>query len=202
MILLNQNCECNDKDYKILQSDINVFTESCSTLIVSETCKEMGISLSDKQKKEIEQTIEKDVKKINKSSEIVKNYFGSKYQNEIKLKLTHIDNKQWGFAITGEDNLMGMKAKRLGYAMIYNDHFFSIQAFCMSQTSCKKIKKTNMDKNKYIYLSRNQCNLINYKQTESFFAKNNFDEIIKYLTKDEIPQRNCREYLIYLKVEY
>lgn len=53
-----------DKDYKILQSDINVFTESCSTLIVSETCKEMGISLSDKQKKEIEQTIEKDVKKI------------------------------------------------------------------------------------------------------------------------------------------
>ena len=86
----------------------------------------------------------KDVKKINKSSEIVKNYFGSKYQNEIKLKLTHIDNKQWGFAITGKDNLFGMKAKRLGYAMIYNDHFFSIQAFCMSQTSCKKIKKTNI----------------------------------------------------------
>ena len=86
----------------------------------------------------------KDVKEINKSSEIVKNYFGSEYQNEMKLKLTHIDNKQWGFAITGEDNLMGMKAKRLGYAMIYNDHFFSIQAFCMSQTSCKKIKKTNI----------------------------------------------------------
>ena len=96
----------------------------------------------------------KDVKKINKSSETVKNYFGSQYQNEINLKITHIDNKQWGFAITGEDILFGMKAKRLGYAMIYNDHFFSIQAFCMSQTTCRNIKKLN---NKIIepYLSSN-----------------------------------------------
>ena len=87
----------------------------------------------------------KDLKKLNKSSETVKNYFGSQYQNEINLKITHIDNKQWGFAITGKDNLFGMKAKRLGYAMIYNDHIFSIQAFCISQTNCKKIKKINIE---------------------------------------------------------
>ena len=87
----------------------------------------------------------KDVKKINKSSETVKNYFGSQYQNEMNLKVTHINNKQWGVSITGKDVLFGMKAKRLGYAMIYNDHVFLIQAFCISQTNCKSVKKTNIE---------------------------------------------------------
>ena len=105
----------------------------------NEDMKELSLTLQEVEKNP------KDVKKINKGSETVKNNLFSQYQSEINLKITHIDNKQWGFTITGKDNLFGMKAKRLGYTMIYNDHMFSIQAFCISQTNCKKIKKINIE---------------------------------------------------------
>ena len=65
------------------------------------------------------------------------------YQNEINLKFVKVKNKQWGFEILGEDSMMGFTAKRIGYMFIPNEHAFIIQGFCMSQTTCKNIKKLN-----------------------------------------------------------
>ena len=116
---------------------------------------------SNKDLKELTLTLNKindsdknDINDFNKSSEKIKNTFSEMYQNEINLKLVKIKNKKWGFEILGEDTMMGFTAKRIGYMFIPNEHAFIIQGFCMSQTTCKNIKKLN---NKIIepYLSMN-----------------------------------------------
>jgi hypothetical protein len=106
----------------------------------NEDFKEMASSL-----KEIEGSSKKEIKEINKSFEPTKNSFGSYYKNTLNLKIAYIDNKQWGFEIIGEENMMGMKGKRIGYIMVHNDHAFLIQGYCFSQTTCKNIKKTNIE---------------------------------------------------------
>ena len=92
---------------------------------------------------EINTTDTKDIKDLNKSSEKIKKTFSNMYQNEINLKIVKIKNKKWGFEIFGEDIMMGFKAKRIGYMFMHNEHAFIIQGFCMSQTTCKNIKKLN-----------------------------------------------------------
>ena len=106
---------------------------------------------------EINVSDKNDIDDFNKSSEKIKNTFSEMYQNEINLKFVKVKNKQWGFEILGEDTMMGFTAKRIGYMFIPNEHAFIIQGFCMSQTTCKNIKKLN---NKIIepYLSMNLKN--------------------------------------------
>ena len=85
----------------------------------------------------------KDVKDFNKASEKIKQTFSDIYQNELKIKLGNIKNKKWGFEILGKDIMMGFTAKRVGYLFIHNERPFIVQGFCMSETTCKNIKKLN-----------------------------------------------------------
>ena len=85
----------------------------------------------------------KDVKDFNKASEKIKQTFSDMYQNELKIKLGNIKNKKWGFEILGKDIMMGFTAQRVGYLFIHNERPFIVQGFCMSETTCKNIKKLN-----------------------------------------------------------
>ena len=100
--------------------------------------KELTLALN-----EINVSDKKNINDFNKSFEKIKNTFSEIYQNEIKLKFVKVKNKQWGFEILGEETMMGFTAKRIGYMFILNEHAFAIQGFCMSQTTCKNIKKLN-----------------------------------------------------------
>ena len=104
---------------------------------------------------EINGSVKKDINDFNKSSKKFKQTFSKIYQNEVKLKFIKVKNKQWGYEISGEDTMMGFTAKRIGYMFVPNGRVFIIQGFCMSQTTCKDIKKLN---NKIIepYLSINK----------------------------------------------
>ena len=92
----------------------------------------------------LEDSNKKEIKDINESSEKIRNSFGAMYKNELSLKIAKINNKKWGFEIIGEDNMLGMKAKRIGYLIIHKEKVFILQGFCMSQTTCKNIKKLNI----------------------------------------------------------
>ena len=106
----------------------------------NEEIKEMASAL-----KEIEGSSKKEIKEINKSFEPSKNSFGSFYKTTLNLKFAYIDNKQWGFEITGKENIMGAKGKRIGYIIIHKNRAFLIQGFCYSQTTCENIEKTNIE---------------------------------------------------------
>ena len=93
--------------------------------------------------KMLEHSSKKEIDDVNKSSEKIRNSFGKMYKNELNLKITKINNKKWGFEIIGEDDILGMKAKRIGYLIIHKEKVFTLQGFCMSQATCKKIKKLN-----------------------------------------------------------
>ena len=85
----------------------------------------------------------KDIKDFNKSSELIKQTFSSMYQNEFKVKLVKVKNKKFGFEILGEDKMMGITAKRIGYIFSHNERLFIVQGFCMSSATCKELKKLN-----------------------------------------------------------
>ena len=69
----------------------------------------------------LEDSNKKEIKDINESSEKIRNSFGAMYKNELSLKIAKINNKKWGFEIIGEDNMLGMKAKRIGYLIIHKE---------------------------------------------------------------------------------
>ena len=118
----------------------------------SKDLKELTLTLNN-----INDSDKNDINDFNKSSEKIKNTFSEIYQNEYNFKLVKVKNKQWGFEILGEDIMMGFTAKRVGYMFIPDEHAFIINGFCMSQSTCKSIKKLN---NKIIepYLSMNLKN--------------------------------------------
>lgn len=76
-------------------------------------------------------------------TEKVKNTFSIAYQNEIKTKIVKVQNKYWGIEILGEDRMMGLTSKRIGYIFFHNGYVFITQGFCMSKKTCQNIKKLN-----------------------------------------------------------
>tara|TARA_B100001175_G_C19381648_1_gene576857 strand:+ start:39 stop:971 length:933 start_codon:yes stop_codon:yes gene_type:complete len=93
--------------------------------------------------KMLEHSSKKEIDDVNETSEKIRNSFGKIYKNELNLKITKINDKKWGFEIIGEDDILGMKAKRIGYLIIHKEKVFTLQGFCMTQATCKKIKKLN-----------------------------------------------------------
>jgi len=151
---LNKKCGNKKTDKSMIKCLIKFFKMDPLVQIdignnTNEEIKELSLLIN-----ELNTTDTKDIDDINKSSEKIKKTFSSMYRNELNLKIVKIKNKMWGFEIFGEDLMMGFKAKRIGYMLIHNEHIFIIQGFCMSQKTCKNIKKLN---NQILepYLSKN-----------------------------------------------
>ena len=129
-----------------------------------------------------ELSIEMDNNKIdntNKPPEKVKNVFSKLYQNEMNVKLVKLKNNQSAIELLGEDTVMGFKSKRIGYMFLHNERAFIIQGFCMSQATCKNIKKLN---NKILepYLS---MNLMNKRTVNNISKDDNLTEQLKNLNE-------------------
>ena len=129
-----------------------------------------------------ELSIEMDNNKIdntNKPPEKVKNVFSKLYQNEMNVKLVKLKNNKSAIELLGEDTIMGFKSKRIGYVFLHNERAFIIQGFCMSQATCKNIKKLNK-KILEPYLS---MNLMNKRTVNNISKDDNLAEQLKNLNE-------------------